>query len=760
MDYYFTTNSYGDHYLQEVNGNTFNKLGAYGFLSENYDSILLKRENLYLIVGTDSGQIPLYLLKKGIPPESEYLFIETNELHQEINKSFPDHPQLHLCHEHNWKQKSEELGLNLHIQSKSANLIRSTGASYNFYKSYPSLHETVNQHYRSTSGKISANTNPFEFYKVGFTNLAENQHNVTVLEDQFTDKTALLIGAAPSLDQHIEWIQKNQEYLYIFAVSRLAEKLHDLGITPDFIVTVDPKIGSFYLGKEMFNFEEQSILINSYHSNPQLLSQWGGERLFIGQRYPWKTDNNNDGSAQTGSTVSNAALDSTIIMGFSQILLAGVDFCFDSKGYTHTSDTGAAIHQAPMVVSDTADKLVTNNYGETVETTFAFTIASEEFEKTASKLKKPHQTISNLSGSSIKMRGVEYTPKEQITLNTSSKTSHPIIPKQPLEQYYKNCLQELKEAHKQFLDIDRIFRSIIQENKKLFDRNGIKNTKVETKIVKLEKRVNSKHQTLLHLIKRVGQREIMKHLHATRKNQELWTHNEVTSSSISYYKTLRETIEKIQVPIKDATQRLNSRQLELLPQVNALPNLVTQWHNDSQPRRALFWKQSHPETYKNLSTDDQNTIHEMVDEFNHSLNSNLTETMGENSISAALGNIINLANNHNKSRLEQLIPKLEEHPDQENSPYYIVLCEALILEFNEKNKEAFSTYATLLGYQQHLTEEMTRLILERVSTLSIKIKDYNNAIIALQTLSEVYNSDYHTPIYAELLYLTGNTQPA
>ena len=55
---------------------------------------------------------------------------------------------------------------------------------------------------------------------------------------------------------------------------------------------------------------------------------------------------------------------------------------------------------------------------------------------------------------------------------------------------------------------------------------------------------------------------------------------------------------------------------------------------------------------------------------------------------------------------------------------------------------------------------MTRLILERVSTLSIKIKDYNNAIIALQTLSEVYNSDYHTPIYAELLYLTGNTQPA
>ena len=37
---------------------------------------------------------------------------------------------------------------------------------------------------------------------------------------------------------------------------------------------------------------------------------------------------------------------------------------------------------------------------------------------------------------------------------------------------------------------------------------------------------------------------------------------------------------------------------------------------------------------------------------------------------------------------------------------------------------------------------------------------YNNALFALQTLSEVYDSDYHTPIYAELLYLLGNHKNA
>ena len=760
MEYYFTANNYGDHYLQEVNGNTFNKLGAYGFLSDHFDNILLKKEHLYIIVGTDSGQIPQYLLKKGIPTESEYLFIETDEIYNKIKEIFPEHPQLHQCKEDDWLQKSEEVGLPLYIQSQSATLVRSTGASYNFYKGYPPLFETVNHYYRTTSAKVSANSNPFHFYKVGMRNLTENQHNVSLLEDQFKDKTAVLIGAAPSLDQHIEWIQQNQKYLYIFTVSRLAQKLHNLGITPDFIVTVDPNIGSFYLGKEAFSFEEQSILIHSYHGNPQLVAQWGGEHLFTGFRYPWKTDSNNDGSEQTGSTVSNAALDSAIIMGFSQILLAGVDFCFDNRGYTHASDTGAAISQAPMVIADTADKLVTNNLGETVETTFAFATAGEEFEKTASTCKKPHQTIANLSGSALKMRGVEYTPKEQITLNATIEISSPNIPITSPQHYLQECFKELSKTNSQILQIDKLCRSVIQENKKLFDKNGAKNTKIEGKILKIEKTIEKNHNTLLHLVKKAGQRDILKHLHATRKDHDLWTHKEVTSSSTAYYKVLRKTIKLIQVSIKDAIQRIRSRQQELTPEASSLSTLITQWEEDNQPRRALFWKQSHPKSYQTLTLEKKEIFNEMNKEFIHSFESNLAETIEHNTIHDAIINITDLANNRNKTRLEQLIPKLEEHPDQDAANYYIVLCEALIAELNERDEEAFGTYAALLNHQDQLTEETIRFILERVSTTSVRLKDYNNAIFALQTLSEAYKSDYHTPIYAEMLYLTGNTKLA
>mgnify|MGYP003957980953 FL=1 len=388
MDYYFTANNYGDHYLQEVNGSSFNKLGAHAYLSDSFDSILLKKERLYIIVGSDSSQIPQYLLKKGIPAESEYLFIETDELYSPIKEVFPKHPQLHLCRERDWKQKSEELGFPLHIQCQSATLVRSSGASHNYHKEYPPLFEAINQHYQSASAEVSANSNPFHFYKVGFTNLAENRYNISTLEDQFKGKTAILVGAAPSLDQHTEWIQQNQKHLYIFTVSRLAEKLHNLGIIPDFIVTVDPLIDSFYLGKEAIKFEEKSILIHSYHANPQFVSQWGGEQLFTGFRYPWKTAQNDDGSEQTGSTVSNAALDSAITMGFSQILLAGIDFCFNNKGYTHASNTGPAATQAPMVIEDPSETTVINNLGENVETLLAFKLAGKEFSKAVSNNKK------------------------------------------------------------------------------------------------------------------------------------------------------------------------------------------------------------------------------------------------------------------------------------------------------------------------------------------------------------------------------------
>jgi hypothetical protein len=760
MEYYFTANNYGDRYLQEVNGNSFNKLGAHVFLSEHFDKILLKKEQLYIVAGSDSGQLPQYLLKRGIPAESEYIFIETHELYDTINEVFPDHPQLHLCHEHNWKQEVEAQDFPLHVQSHSAMLIRSIGVSYGYYTGYTPLFETLNEYYHAASVEATANSNPFHFYKVGFTNLAENQYNISALEDQFEGKTAILLGAAPSLDQHIEWIQQNQQHLYIFTVSRLAHKLHELGITPHFIVTVDPDKGSFYIGKEAFKFEQQSILIHSYHGNPELVSQWGGGQLFTGYRYPWKTDQNDDGSEQTGSTVSNAALDAAITMGFSQIVLAGIDFCFDSKGFTHASDTGTASSQAPMVAADASERQVINNMGETVETTFAFSIAGKEFSRTASNHCKPHQTISNLSGSALQMRGVKYIPKEQITIDTISTISFPKIPETSTLDYYQTCQKELKQVNAQLIQMNKLCKAIVDENKKLFNKNGEKSVKVEGKILKIEKNIDKKYKALLHLIKRMGQREILKHLHATRKDQELWTHKEVTSSSTSYYQILRKSIKILQSTIKDAMQRVESRNRELSPDLKSLSTLVQQWENDNQPRRAQFWKQRHNALYEQLSSEEQRKIEEMSEAFVHSFESNVEQMVESNVIHEALLNIINLANNRNKTKLEQLINKLAQHPDQESAPLYIALCDALIAELKERDTDAFTTYATLLSHQEKLTEEVLKFILERVSTTSIRLKDYNNAIFALQTLSEVYDSDYHTPIYAELLYLTGNAAPA
>ena len=525
-------------------------------------------------------------------------------------------------------------------------------------------------------------------------------------------------------------------------------------------MTVDPDFGSFKIGKEAFKFEQDSILVHSYHGNPQLVSQWSGKQLFTGYRFCWKTDLNDDGTEQTGSTVSNAALDAAITMGFSQILLAGVDFCFDSKGYTHASGTGTATTEAPMVVADTAERMVINNLGQTVETTFEFGIAGEDFSKTVCTYKKPHQTIANLSGSAMRMAGVEYIQTEQIVFEPTDRIRAIEFPQRSQEEYLERCSGELKRINIELNQINKLCSSIIEENNRLFDRHGSKNPKVEKKIVKQENALNKRHEQLMSLIKRIGQARIMKHLHATRKDQSLWVQDEVTASSIAYYQVIQEMVKMLKASIKDATQRIGSRMEELKLEPPSFATLIEQWKQDEQPRRAVLWQQSHPEAYRQLSPQEQQKIGEMEREFIDSFEAEQTETIQHNTIEESLLNIINLANNNNQTRLEQLIPKLEEHPDQENAPYYIVLCEALIAEFNDNDTDAFTSYGTLLGHQQQLPEEMIAFILERVSTTAIRLKDYNNALFALQTLSEVYDSDYHTPIYAELLYLLGNHKNA
>ncbi len=67
----------------QINGHTFHQTESKVLYSQYYGGEKLhQKDSLHIIVGTDSGLLPLYLTNNEIPEGSHYLFIELTEVIQ------------------------------------------------------------------------------------------------------------------------------------------------------------------------------------------------------------------------------------------------------------------------------------------------------------------------------------------------------------------------------------------------------------------------------------------------------------------------------------------------------------------------------------------------------------------------------------------------------------------------------------------------------------------------------------------------------
>lgn len=163
--------------------------------------------------------------------------------------------------------------------------------------------------------------------------------SITILEDKFRGKTALIVSAGPSLDKTIEVIKANRDKFIIFCANVAYKKLVAAGITPDFAVCLDaPDFSSTIADYE----HSQTNLIIHSAANPQafksikpnlfftfyckndLFSRWLAD--FCG----FSIDN-----YKTKGSVSHLALVAAKNMGCNPIILTGQDLAFtDGKIYS------------------------------------------------------------------------------------------------------------------------------------------------------------------------------------------------------------------------------------------------------------------------------------------------------------------------------------------------------------------------------------------------------------------------------------------
>lgn len=182
------------------------------------------------------------------------------------------------------------------------------------------------------------------------------------LEDKFIGQTALVLGAGPSLNDNIERIKANRNRFVIFAVNKTVKFLEQNNIIPDFIVCLDAgnmettlDVSPEYLArancildlrtdKTIFTKKFKRLFVN-FSDTDFIVSKLAKTNEFI-KIY------------ESGGTSTILALVAAAKLGFSKIVLAGIDLAFKDNIIYADGETMNRISQEEIIVDSVKKNLV------------------------------------------------------------------------------------------------------------------------------------------------------------------------------------------------------------------------------------------------------------------------------------------------------------------------------------------------------------------------------------------------------------------
>ncbi len=187
------------------------------------------------------------------------------------------------------------------------------------------------------------------FSAVWQNNFAANQQAISrnqgikPLKGKFQDIPIVLIGAGPSLDRNKEFLHKMADSSILVASDAALKPLLDEGISPSFVVCLDPQpeIANFFQG-----IDSRSLnLIAPTIIHPKVLSLWEGKVLFYNKFAPdipiltkIQQLTKNIWPLTPGGSVLSIAYDFAFQIGGSPIVFIGQDLSYpEGKGYTSGS---------------------------------------------------------------------------------------------------------------------------------------------------------------------------------------------------------------------------------------------------------------------------------------------------------------------------------------------------------------------------------------------------------------------------------------
>jgi len=749
-----TENQFGEQYFFKLNRHDFDKVSAKVLFERRFSNQLFKEDSLNIIVGTDSGLLPRFLLEKGLPKGSRYIFIEPEPVLMalEANGMLDGLGERIVCISmQQWSQAISNFKVSDYFYIDAVRSFNAICAESDFIDEYAELSWHITEVLSQLHWQNSAELGMEAFITRQIQNIADNYLPAKLLENAFKGKTVVLLAGGPSLDHALSWVKINREHLLVFAVSRIARQLIAAHIEPDFVFSVDPTELSFDISKEMLGFSDNVTFICSYHTVPALLSQWTGKVFYLGPRLPWDSALNVGNLSSAGPTVTNTALSVAHQMGARQIILAGVDLCFTREGYTHASGSNEQL-SGPRF--DLTSLQVETNAGYLAPTSCDFAQAIVSLRLQVKNLAESGCKIINVSATAAKVEGIEFVTFSNIQLpsnqlNVIQVISDRLSGSKNIAEYHRNAFNELKQAEYQIKTIARLSERARQINDKMYNADGvIVNFKDKKELDQIEKKFKREHRYFSRLVKRFGVRSFIKL--AKPFSDEEWTAEEAKQLGDVYYQAYSEGAQKLLTLVRDSMQRISARQQEYSKQPD-FSLLVQQARNDKSFGRVRLWRKKFAAI--DIPREMQEIFEEFEGKFAAVLSDQNTRHLGRAKGHSALSIVRQRAGllfKHRKvEELNHLLTAIGKRENVDEALPYAQLVQGYLAELTEQPAEALNFYQKVVDGADVLLEPA----LVRIAAISIDQENVQMAELSLQCLTKL--NPIFLPMYADLLRLNG-----
>ncbi|MDI1294149.1 MAG: DUF115 domain-containing protein [Methylobacter sp.] len=703
--------------------------------------------------------LPKYIQQQGIPVGSRYIFIEPEQVLEQLHQHqlLDDLPPEIVCTTvSQWEDHANIFKIKEYSYINGVKLFNAICTQQAVLDDYAELSWQLSETLHILHFRYNTAIGCESFIVRQLENIAENILPVTLLANAYQGKTVIILAGGPSLTTAFPWLLDNQHKLVIFSVSRISRQLITAGIEPDFIFSVDPQDENIDVSKEMFLFSNKTIFINSYHVQAALLNQWQGKSLYMGPRLSWKSDLNIDNRGGVGPTVSNSALSMAHYFGFSKILLAGFDVCYTKDGITHATGSD---EQLAGPKYDLIPLQVETYSGELRPTSHGFATLLSALSQQAEIITADHCEIINLAPFAAKVEHITHIPTSEMVLPdlqtndlTCTKQLIPQLTYIALNKHYQAVINELKKADFQMKIIAKLAKKALNINQRMYNSEGrIENYKEKRELDNIEKQLKRKYRHHSKLVKKIGVRHFIKII--SPHDADDYNAEKAQKLGDLYYQAYRSGATTLSTLINAAIVRTKARQEEL-KEVPDFALLLKQWNQDKSYRRAALWLKKHlnPHYYSEQTV---SALQAMQDQFNEVLinqNTVFKANAAKHSTLPLLKSKIKLLFKHKKiDELKNLKIGFINDPNHDNKEPYLLLIDAYLAELENDLETALTHYDRIINLDQSpLLEDA----LVRIASLSLEQKNQQNALLALDCLTNL--SPIYLPYKAELARILGD----